>query len=518
MSVPTSPFRGRAARVPQPEVSAFDPARLRKPCPAGDYLLVRGLYVPDDPKEGPLKKLNARIAAIRETATGDLKNTLLLTASLSRSDKNSTTCTVRLDPVHGYDNGEPRVDLLQLWANALADDNAFWEVAWAPQPDGRDKRMWARVADVFEKEGERFARDHAAETKVISALRDGIDFAGFTTIDAFRLGVSKHVMIVLAKPVEADALISKGCVVIDNKTYCVWTGGRQIEVLAPFEIVVSGFRANEDTFALEACRSWLGSFKRNGQSLLVETRTDPSNPDCAIYTMLDWAATADVLSSTEDFEAGLAAEFNLTPPILLYRYNAGSTRQSVHATVAAGAELVKDAISAVNRRIDANERDARARDADMKSRLVKIDTTLTTVVTAAEKLGQQQLDTSRAMYIMSQENALSLQLAQIDSDAANARRELRHPVDEEERQAAMDTLATLKVTRADVSARLATLRGNPGALLTAPGPLIAAPTSLTVPTRTSTDGPDPDSSDVNGPNVAVCMTDTDLDVRMESGP
>ncbi|KAJ7839167.1 hypothetical protein B0H13DRAFT_2102364, partial [Mycena leptocephala] len=434
MSVPTSPFRGRAARVPQPEVSAFDPARLRKPCPAGDYLLVRGLYVPDDPKEGPLKKLNARIAAIRETATGDLKNTLLLTASLSRSDKNSTTCTVRLDPIHGYDNGEPRIDLLQLWANALADDNAFWEVAWAPQPDGRDKRMWARIADVFEKEGDRSARDYAAETKVISELCDGVDYAGFTTIDAFRLGVSKHVMIVLAKPVEADALINKGC----------------IEVLAPFEIVVIGFRANEDTSALEACRSWLG----------------PSNATTNRY-------------STEDFEAGLAAEFNLTPPTLLYRYNAGSTKQSVHATVAAGAELVKDAISAVNHRIDNNERDARARDADMKSRLVKIDTTLTTVVTAAEKLGQQQLDTSCAMYIMSQENALSLQLAQIDSDAANARRELCHPVDEEERQAAMDTLATLK-------------------------------------TPTSTDGPDPDSSDVNGPNVANYKTDTDLDDRMES--
>jgi hypothetical protein len=83
--------------------------------------------------------------------------------------------------------------------------------------------MWARVADVFKKEGERSARDYATEAKVISALRDGIDFAGFATIDAFCLGVSKHVMIVLAKPVEADALISKGCVVIDSKTYCVWT-------------------------------------------------------------------------------------------------------------------------------------------------------------------------------------------------------------------------------------------------------------------------------------------------------
>ncbi|KAJ7916148.1 hypothetical protein B0H13DRAFT_2450667 [Mycena leptocephala] len=134
---PLSPFRGRAPRIPQPEVSAFDPARLRKPCPAGDYLLVRGLYCPDDPKEGPPARLNGHIKAIRETAMGDLKNTLLITTSLSRQDKNSTTCSVRLDPVHAPENGEPRVDLLQLWANALADDNVFWEVAWAPQPDRR---------------------------------------------------------------------------------------------------------------------------------------------------------------------------------------------------------------------------------------------------------------------------------------------------------------------------------------------------------------------------------------------
>ncbi|KAJ7912040.1 hypothetical protein B0H13DRAFT_2008338 [Mycena leptocephala] len=409
MFAPTSHF----------QVSAFDPARLRKPCPAGDYLLIRGLYVPNDPKEGPLKKLNACIAAIRETATGDLKKTLLLTASLSHSDKNSTTCTVCLDPVHGYDNGEPRVDLLQLWANAIADDNTFWEVAWAPQPDGCDKRMWARVADVFKKEGERSARDYAAEAKVISALHDDIDFAGFTTIDAFHLGVSKHVMIVLAKPVEADALIGEGCVVIDSKTYC-------IEVLAPFEIVVTGFR---------------------------------------------WSRT----------------EFNLTPPTLLYRYNAGSTRQSVHATVAARAELTKDAISTLNHRIDINECDARARNADMK------------------------------------ENALSLQLAQIDSDAANARQELRHPIDEEERQATLDLMVMLKITRTDVSSRLAALHGKPGALLTAPGPVISPPMSLTIPAtpvlnkrpRTSTDGPDADSSDMNRPIVADNRTDTDLDDCME---
>src|SRR5258708_2689972 len=99
MSTPLSPFRGRAPPTPQPEASAFDPARLRKPCRAGDYLLVRGLYCPDNPKEGPVARLNARINAICETATGDLKNTLLVTTSLSRQDKNSTTCSVRLDPV-----------------------------------------------------------------------------------------------------------------------------------------------------------------------------------------------------------------------------------------------------------------------------------------------------------------------------------------------------------------------------------------------------------------------------------
>jgi hypothetical protein len=74
-------------------------------------------------------------------------------------------------------------------------------------------------------------------------------------MDAFRLGSSRHVMLVLAKPVKVDALLEKGTLTIDSfpSPLAVSPGGRQLEVHAPFEIVVTGFRANEDTSAFEAC-------------------------------------------------------------------------------------------------------------------------------------------------------------------------------------------------------------------------------------------------------------------------
>ncbi|KAJ6526733.1 hypothetical protein B0H19DRAFT_1275583 [Mycena capillaripes] len=174
----------------------------------------------------------------------------------------------------------------------------------------------------------------------------------------------------------------------------VWSGGRQIEVRASFEIIVG-------------------------------------------VTMLDWAATADLLSDIDDFQSCLTTQFNLTDPTLLYRFSSGPNKPSVHhdATVTAGADMIKDVIAVVHRRIDANERDARACDADMKAHLVN---TLTTVVTAAKELSQRQLDTSRATFIMQQENTLNLELARIDTDDYNARREYTYPINAAERRPGED--------------------------------------------------------------------------------
>ncbi|KAJ6566380.1 hypothetical protein B0H19DRAFT_1257606 [Mycena capillaripes] len=517
---PISPFRGRQATVTQPAVVPFDSSLFKRPYPAGDYLIVRGIYVPDNPKDGPLDSLNQRIAEIRAQTTGDLKNTHLVTTSLARKEKHSTSCSIRLDPIHTPENGEPRVDLLENWATVLRDASPFWEICWAPQADGRDKHMWVRVNEVFAKEGEKMKRD-PDDPQVISDLRKGVDAAGFQTMDAFRLGTSKHTMLVLAKPLDVDTLLRKGSIKIPGfaRELHVWSGGRQIEVRVPFEIIVGGFLANEDTGALEACRSWFAKFLCNGQSLLVETRVDPSEPDFVIFTMLDWAATADVLSDTDDFQSCLATQFNLTDPTLLYRFNSGPNKPSIHATVNAGADMIKDAIAAVHRRIDASERDARARDADMKAHLVSIDNTLTTVVAAAKELSQRQLDTSRAMFIMQQEGTLNLELARIDTDEYHARREFTYPVNPAEKTAAKAKIAALKTQRTEVVAKLDTLCGS-GTLLMPPGPVIPPPSlPPTTPApnkrpRTSTSGPDPDASDPNGRQPAGSSTDTDNDVPM----
>ncbi|KAF7362204.1 hypothetical protein MVEN_00566600 [Mycena venus] len=526
--LPNSPFRGRVAHTAQPAIRPLDTSLFKKPHPAGDFLIVRGIYIPDDLKNGPLDKLNERIAEIRAAATGDLKHTRLVTASLAQLNGFSTSCSIRLDPIHGPEKGEPRVDLLQEWADALAERSPFWEVCWAPRGDGRDRRMWVRVSEVFATEGTKGVKD-PSEEKVISTIRTGFDDAGFQTMDGYRLGQSKHVILTMARPGDVDHLLRKGKITIPAlaRDFNLWSGGRQLEARAPFELVVGGFASNDDSAALEACRSWFGTFHRGGTPLLVETRTDPKESDFAIFTMHDWTATADVLSSVEDFQATVGSVYCLTNPTLLYKFNSATTKSNVQATITANADALKEALAAVNNRIDANERDARARDAEMKARLTNIDSTLSTVVAAAKDLAQKQMDQSRSLYVMQQENTLSLQLARIDSEMYNARREFAHPVDDNEKKEAGATIATLKAQRAEVDAKLAALRGVYGSLmLVAPGPEIQPPQPATAPPpipnpnpnkrpRTSLNGPSPNGDDANGRNDPVQNSD---DVPMPKAP
>ncbi|KAJ7652202.1 hypothetical protein DFH06DRAFT_1321199 [Mycena polygramma] len=399
-----SSFRGRRPATLQPEVVPFDTSLLSSPHPLGDWLLVRGIYIPEDPRDGALKKLNQRIAHIRTLASGDLKHTLLLTASVASKGGYSTSCTVRLDPVHGPENGEPRVDLLQLWATAIQDESPFWEVCWAPQADvARDKRMWVRVNDVFQSR-----KDFAVDAQVISELRVGADLAGFQTMDGYRLGSSKHAMLALAKPMELDYLLNKGSLYLDGfPRLDVRPGGRQIEAHAPFEIIVGGFLSNEDTGAFGACRSWFASFGRNGKSTLVETRTVPAEPDFVIYTMLDWAATAQILHCIDEFQHNLGSIFNLSPPTLLYRFNGGTNKPSAHSAVA-GADA--------------------------------IDSMLAAVVAAEE------------------ENRCNMLLARFVNDEYSARREFTYPVNGADKVAAESKINTLKRQPATVDEKLADIQ------------------------------------------------------------
>ncbi|KAJ6521362.1 hypothetical protein DFH09DRAFT_1331234 [Mycena vulgaris] len=390
------PFQGRTARTPQTPCTPFD-RKLTKAIPAGNFLIVRGAHIAGNQKIDPVPLVERKIAEIR-TSNASVRDIPVDVTPFSTRDV-STSCYIRLHPslVSPDPKAEPRADLLLRWMDALA--TTGWEVRWAPQMERRDKRMWLRVNNVFEEEGnvDSKKKDNA---KVRSNVREVFDTASLQTVNGFKSGT-----------------------------------GIILTFAFPTDLVIGGI-ANIDPSAIHNIRGWFSAFESDGHSLLVETRTLHNEKDYLIIFMYDWAATADILTSAKEFAEDLS-DYSLRSPQLLFRLNTTTAwKADPAAIIAAGAEQVTDAVAALTRRIEANEHDARAHDADMKSRLVTIDANVNTVTSTASTLTHRQEELGRSLLLLQQENQLGSALTRIDTAMMMARQTYARPIDDEEKSSA----------------------------------------------------------------------------------
>ncbi|KAJ7327543.1 hypothetical protein DFH08DRAFT_967969 [Mycena albidolilacea] len=484
-----SPFRARIARTPQAPIVPFSTELASRPYPAGDYLIVRGIPITNDVDNSAVHQIGKITRAIRANDPDRFAGCRIVT-SLAPKAHYASCVYIRLhsDCAPTDDNPEPRVDWLELYADGIRLAEPTWEVAWAPQAD-KDKRMWLRIADVFDiKEGEAQEKDadklkkndpderkkkREGNQKVIDALRKVLDDAGRPTVDGYRLGDSAQAVIVLAYPAHVDAFLRSKTVTIGARTHTV-SAVRQIEVERPFEIAVRGFASFPESRARQVCDGWFASFRRpDGTTLLAETRAgeDVDERDYMFYTMADWATTELVLGakSCESFIKATAA-FHLQPPQLLYNVNSAAAWKTRDAATAIdeGAKKIDSGLASIARRMEVLERQAQSRHDATEARMGLLETTLTTAVASIGNIVGRVEELGRGFYLGQQHTHLTIDLLRIDNDMTMARRTIAHPIDDDDKAEAIAECKRLKIARTDVQAKLDALRGNTNGLIVAP--------------------------------------------------
>jgi hypothetical protein len=361
-----SPFRTHVPRTPQAPIAPFNADLAIRPYPTGDYLIVRGVHVSNDPDNTAVHQVDKITSTIRANDPDGFRGCRLVTSLAPKACYVSCVyIRLHLDLAPTASNPEPHVDWLELIADGIRLAAPAWEVAWAPQAD-KDKWMWLRISDIFavkeetddddEKTKRRDLEDRRKQRdknkKVIDTLRKHFDDAGRPVVNGYRLGESAQAVIVLAHPAHVDAILRTKTITIGARTHAV-SAVRQIKVERPFEIAVRGFSAYPESRARQVCDGWFDTFRGpDGTTLLAKTRAgeDVYERDFRFYTMADWATTELVLStkSCESFQKATAA-FRLQPPQLLYNINtaaAWKTRDAASA-IDEGAKKIDSALRSV---------------------------------------------------------------------------------------------------------------------------------------------------------------------------
>ncbi|KAJ7351985.1 hypothetical protein DFH08DRAFT_646467, partial [Mycena albidolilacea] len=116
---PPPPYSPRTPATPQPPIVPLLAGSGPKPYPAGDYLIVRGIYT-GDLNDNPVTTLTKKMDEIAASRP-DLRDVKVVVSHFGRDDVPSTSCYIRLDPdtYPRSPDSEPRVDLLEWWLTAL---------------------------------------------------------------------------------------------------------------------------------------------------------------------------------------------------------------------------------------------------------------------------------------------------------------------------------------------------------------------------------------------------------------
>ncbi|KAJ6627161.1 hypothetical protein B0H10DRAFT_2210565 [Mycena sp. CBHHK59/15] len=386
------PFHGRTTRLPQTPISPFKfNASLSKAIPAGNFLIIHGVF------EHGAKKINPVL-------TVELKVAKIWTSNLAVRDIPVVVSPlVSLDP-----KAEPCTELLHLWIEPLT--ALGWEVHWAQQIEGKDKQMWKY-------------------DKMITRLRADFDSSGLQTVNGFRSG--SGVIITFTLPADIDAAVNERNIVFDSKTLPIYRV-HQIEIGYAFELII-GSVASIDPTAINNVISWFADFERDGESLLVEMRT----------------------------ARGEARRLQPAPPQLLFRLNTTAAwKADPSAVITKGAKKVTGAITALTRRIETNEHNARTRDADTKTCLTTIDVNLTAVSTLTSALHNHQEKLAHSFFILQQDTQYTAALSCLDTSIMANRQTFMRPIDDTEKDNTRSEIERLTEERKLTQLKLDTLHAT----------------------------------------------------------
>ena len=466
------------------------------PASGGMFLLVRNVLPTDKPGfVNPVEMVKKAIAEICNLDDGkDLAEiTLLVVAGGHPQDPNSSCAYIDLAQEIKILDHLPRPDLLMDWMTALSKSRPEWEIVWAPQKKGKDRRMTVRfrVADSKEK----------VPINASDKIRAHLESKGHKTIGGY---ISFHglVDVTFADTNSVDAVLATNYYNVPSlsKEGMHVSAPKFIPIENPFELCIGGLIEYEGLH--ETIEKWLYHKYTDEASKVTrvyDTRIS-ADRDYFIFTMDSWDSTILVLKDTEAFRTYFARFPLLTEPKLLFELNSiGFAHKSLTTTIDAGAALVNDAIADIKRDLTDFRKEQSENNNLVQRQVASIHVNMENQTNAMTLMGNHLHQFGLSLLAGRDEKIIEAKISAIDTSLMFEMQCLRNADDPTEKAAVKANISTLQKERREHALLLAKASENT-MQLPAPG--------TTVPTPVRSQRPPPPAANVSEPRTPVTVPTT----------
>jgi hypothetical protein len=394
----------------------------------------------------------------------------------------------------------PRPDLLADWMKAIKKSRPTWEVVWAPQKKGKDRRMTIRfrVADSKEK----------VALNTPDKIRAHLESKGHRTIGGY-ISYYGLVDIAMADSHSVDTILSSSYFLIPSlsKEPLHVSSPRYISIDNPFELCITGL--NDYDGLHEIIEKWLyHRYVRDDPAKttrIFDTRMT-SDRENYIFTMDSWESTLIVIKDADSFIAYFSNYPLLNPPKLVFELNSsGFGRKSTVSTINAGAGLVNDAISDLKRDLFDFRKEQTENNSLVQRQVAAIHVNMENQTNAVARIGNQLQQFGLSLLAGRDEKAIESRICVIDSSLAFESHCLQLCDDPAEKILLKANILALKNDRREQSVLLIKASDTTMRLI---GP--APGTTVTVPPIHAADPP----PSYNTPATTPALTQPDVPVQL----
>lgn len=334
----------------------------------------------------------------------------------------------------------PRPDLLMDWKTALTKSCPTWDVVWAPQKKGKDRRMIIcfRVAESKEKVSS------GATDKIHAHLMS----KGHRTTGGY-ISYNGLVDITLADTHSVDTILASTHYLIPSlsKEPLHVSPPKFIPVENPFELCIGGL--NEYEGLHETIEKWLYyKYVHDDDaktSRVFDTRISLDR-EYFIFTMDSWESTLIVLRDIEAFRTYFARTLFLTDPKLLFESNSsGFARKSTTTTIDAGAVVVNDGISKLRCDLTDFHKDQNENNNLVQRQVTSIHVNMENQTNAVALIGSQLQQFGLSLLAGRDERVIEGRISAIDNNLVFETQCMRSTDDPTEKAALSSTSPTSKV-------------------------------------------------------------------------
>ena len=422
------------------------------PASSGMFLLIRNVLPPN--KSGFGKPVDLVKQALAEVLLADDED-LLAQVGVTvlpggrLQDIHSSSAYLELSVETRQLDSLPCPDLLMDWMKALKASRPDWDIVWAPQRKGKDRRMTIRfrVADSKEK----------VQTNAPDKIRAHLESKGHKTTGGY-ISFNGLVDISLADTKSVDSILSSSYYIIPtiSKDGLHVSSPKYIAVHHPFELCIGGL--NDYDGLHEIIKKWLYhkyTHDNGFNSPRVYNTRVTEDREYFLFTMDSWESTLMVLKDTDAFHTYFSRSPLLTEPKLLFELNStGFARKSITSTIDAGAGMVNDAIAGIRRDLTDFRKEQTENNNLVQRQVACLHTNMETQTNAIAAIGNQQQQFNLALLATRDEKAIESRMSILDGSIAFELVCLRFTDDAEEQTAIRQNVLALKKQRCDQAALL----------------------------------------------------------------